>query len=104
MTKKLLLIAIVFLGFVTQSLQVFGQAQTDSLFDNQVPLEIGLNISIREIKKSNGDSTWTSNKLYFRTEAGLTDSIKVDMKSRGHFRLANCYFPPLWIKIDKKAA
>jgi len=104
MTKKLLLIAIVFLCFVTRSFQGFGQARPDSLFSSQAPLEIRLNISIRQIKNSAGDSAWFSDKLYFKDAVGVNDSINVDLKSRGHFRLANCYYPPLWVKIDKKAA
>ena len=85
-------------------LQVFGQDKAEPLYSSQVPLDIGLNISIRQIKNSAGDTAWFSDRLYLRSDAGLSDSIKVELKSRGHFRLANCYYPPMWVKIDKKAA
>ena len=82
--------------------QSFGQAKPNSLFVSQEPLDIGLNISIEHLKHSKGDSAWTSNMLYYRENAGLNDSIKVDLKTRGFNRLNQCYFPPLSIKIAKK--
>ena len=61
-------------------------------------------MSIKEVRKSKADSTWLSHKLYYRNTLGKKDSIKVDLKSRGNFRLNECYLPPLWIKIPKKRA
>jgi hypothetical protein len=61
-------------------------------------------MSIKEVRKSKADSTWLSHKLYYRNNFGKKDSIKVDLKSRGNFRLNECYLPPLWIKIPKKRA
>ena len=90
--------------FILVFLQSFGQDKADPLFSNQAPLDIGLNISIRQIRNSAGDTAWFGDKLYFRTDAGVSDSVRVDLKGRGHFRLTNCYYPPMWIKIDKKAA
>ena len=85
-------------------LQALGQERPDPLFSNQVPLDIAIHLSIKQIRKTNGDSSWVSNKLYYHNSGGVNDSIKVDLKSRGHFRLADCYYPPLWIRIDKNAA
>jgi len=82
----------------------FGQESPDLLFHTQTPLDISIHLSIKQIKKSNGDSSWISDKLYYINTTGQNDSIKVDLKSRGHFRLNDCYYPPLWIKIDKEAA
>jgi hypothetical protein len=104
MANKLLLFAIVYLFFATRSLQAFGQARADSLFGSYSPLDIGMNISIDRLKNSNGDSAWVSNMLYYRNNAGLNDSIKVAVKTRGFYRLNQCYFPPLSIKIAKKEA
>ena len=92
--------AIVLAGFMP----AFSQELPDPLFNTQSPLDIAIHISIKQIKKSNGDSSWVSDKLYYHNAAGLNDSIKVDLKSRGHFRLTDCYYPPLWMKIDKNAA
>ncbi len=81
-----------------------GQQQADSFFNSQTPLDIGIKISIKEIQKSKNDTTWSGNKLYYRNQKPDYDSIKVELKGRGNFRLKNCYFPPLGIKIKKKQA
>lgn len=79
----------------------FGQAHFDSVFDVQNPLHIALSISIKEVKKSKEDSSYISDKLYYQDASGINDSIKIGLKGRGNFRLRECYFPPLWIKIKK---
>ena len=81
-----------------------GQQQTDSFFNSLTPLDIGIKISIKEIQKSKNDTNWSGNKLYYRIHKKDYDSINVEIKGRGNFRLNNCYFPPLSIKIEKKQA
>ena len=90
--------------FVFNTMDSSAQQQTDSLFNSLTPLDIGITISIKEIQKSKNDTTWYSNKLYYRSPTQEYDSIKVELKGRGNFRLNNCYFPPLGIKIEKKHA
>src|SRR5262245_58257471 len=97
--------AALFAGFILNSfVPSYGQELPDPLFGAQESLDIAIQISIKQIKKSKGDSSWVSEKLYYTNSAGQTDSIKVDLKSRGHFRLTGCYYPPLWIKIGKDDA
>jgi hypothetical protein len=110
--KTVTLAVVLFFGI----LQGFGQekgkekdkdkvkVKTDSLFSSQAPLDIRINISIKEVQKSNKDSLWVSDKLYYKNSSGTFDSIPAELKSRGHFRLAECYFPPLWLKVNKKDA
>ena len=87
--------------FTCAMLQAFGQTQVGSLFNIQTPLDIGISMSIKEVKQTKEDSTYISHKLYYKTDSGINDSMKIDLKSRGNFRLRECYFPPLWIKIKK---
>jgi hypothetical protein len=82
--------------------RLFGQNPTDSLFRPQEPLKIRFTISLKDIR--NPDSLYISHLLYYQTASGINDSITVKMKRRGNFRLRECYFPPLWIKIDKTNA
>lgn len=117
--KKIITLGVLFFGI----LQAFGQEakppktpktektpktdkapKTDSLFSSQAPLDIRMKISIKEVQKSTKDSLWVSDKLYYRNSSGTFDSIPSELKTRGHFRLAECYFPPLWLKINKKDA
>jgi hypothetical protein len=79
-------------------------AQVDPLFGTKEPLDIALAISINEIKNSKDDTAYIGHKLYFRNSSPGYDSISVDVKGRGHSRMEICFFPPLWIKIDKKDA
>jgi hypothetical protein len=98
---KILKTVFVICVFACSILQAFGQMQTDALFSIQTPLDVAITMSIREVQKSKEDSSWLSHKLYYKNASGLNDSIKVDLKGRGNFRLRECYIPPLWIKIKK---
>jgi hypothetical protein len=90
--------------FICSILHSFGQPETDSVFSREEPMDIRLEISLKQMRNSTKDTSWVSDKLYYRNGSGSFDSIKIDLKGRGHFRLTECYFPPLWIKIDKKDA
>jgi hypothetical protein len=80
---------------------LFGQTITDPLFKSQKPLNIAFRISIDNIRNTKRDSIYISHKLYYGNDSGHFDSIDVNMKSRGNFRLKECYFPPLLIKIER---
>ncbi len=81
-----------------------GQGRMDSLFGTQVPLKIGLAISTNEVRESKKDSTYIKHVLFYQDASGRYDSLKVEIKSRGNFRLRECYFPPLSVKIKKNDA
>ena len=81
-----------------------GQTPVDPLFSTQAPLDISLKISINSIKDSKRDSIYLTHKLYYRQTSGPYDSIKVDLQGRGNFRLRECYFPPLSVKIKASDA
>jgi hypothetical protein len=83
-------------------IQASGQKKGDSLFSDQSPLNIGLRISIKEVAQSKADSVYLPHQLYYKNASGTYDSIQASLKSRGDFRLKKCYFPPVWIKMDKK--
>jgi hypothetical protein len=77
--------------------------ETGQLFGTENPLPIALTFSIREVAKTKKDSVYLPHLMYYKTQGGMKDSIKLSLKSRGNYRLQECYFPPLWIKFDKKA-
>src|SRR3954470_12530417 len=81
-----------------------AQVDKDPLFDTSDPLDIAFSMSIKAIKNSKVDSLYFKYNMYYRNDAGVTDSIKMGLKRRGNFRLRECYFPPLWMKIEKKNA
>jgi len=90
--------------FLLFSAHLFGQLDSDILFNTKNPLDIKLRLSVKEVRKSREDTLYISHKLYYRNSSGIFDSIKVGLKGRGNSRLQICYFPPLWVKIQKKDA
>lgn len=79
----------------------FSQPPGTPLFTSEEPITIRLNFSIKELKKNTIDTVYTASVLAYKTESGTWDSIRIDLRARGHFRRANCSFPPLKVKIKK---
>lgn len=72
------------------------------LFSSQDPLPIRLKFSVKDMKKTTNDSTYSDQMLWYQDENGTWDSLEVELRTRGNFRLDNCYYPPLRLKIKKK--
>ncbi len=73
------------------------------LFRTETPLEIKMRFSVKEVKKITNDTIYTASVLHYK-DGDRWDSLKVDIRARGNFRRANCYFPPLRVKIRKDEA
>lgn len=75
------------------------------LFSEDTPINIRLNISIREVRRETNDTTYMEDMyLHYEKEPSNWDSIKVEIRTRGDFRLRECFFPPLRVKIKKDDA
>jgi hypothetical protein len=98
MTKQIITGQIILIFSVTG---LFGQTGSDSLFASGTPLHIALSFSFDKVRNSKTDSTYLKDKLYYQNFAGTMDSLDVGIKGRGNFRLKECYYPPLWIKLKK---
>jgi hypothetical protein len=83
---------------------ISAQSGEDPLFASATPLHIAFSVSFKKVKDSKADSTYINQKLYFQNFSGNADSIKIGIKGRGNFRLRECYYPPMWIKIKKSDA
>ncbi len=92
----------IFLLFLFTGL--FGQSGADDLFAPSVPMHISFAIPFNEIRDSKDDSVYITRKLHYINSDGKSDSLQVGIKGRGNYRMRECYFPPLWIKIKKKDA
>ncbi len=77
----------------------FSQQKEDRLFDEKKPLDITLQVSIDQIRESKADSTDVPGVLFYKNDKETFDSVKVNFRSRGNFRLNECYFPPTNIKF-----
>ena len=84
------------------ALSVFAEKPDFSLlFSDDTPLNIRLNISVKEVRKETNDTTYMKGIMHYENETGAWDSIPISIRTRGHFRLKECFFPPLRIKIKK---
>ena len=78
------------------------------LFTTTAPLDLTLAVNLRRIM---GDRDTTKHEhplraatLTYRDSSGASVSIPVEVRVRGIWRLQNCQFPPLRMRIAKKAA
>lgn len=103
--KNTFILCIIYL-LTSLEISVFAQKPGPSpLFSDDTPLDIRLNISLKDIRKETNDTTYMDGlQLHYTDEAGHWDSIPVKIRTRGHFRLNECFFPPLRIKIKKDDA
>lgn len=100
MNKLLLLALITFVEF-----PLFAQeSKFTPLFSQDTPINIKLSLSLKDFKKETNDSTYMDGSLLYENESGVWDSIKVDIRTRGDFRLKQCFFSPIRLKINKDDA
>ena len=79
-------------------------ASESKLFDDQAILHLKLSYSNKEIKKETNDSTYIKSSFNYKIDNDTWASVPVELRSRGNFRLNNCYFAPIKIKIKKSNA
>ena len=77
---------------------------TAGIFSEDKILPIKLSYSIIELKKETNDSTYIESNLSYQLKDGTWDSLPVELRSRGNYRLKNCYFAPLKIKLKKSVS
>lgn len=73
-----------------------------SVFLSEQPLPITLIFDIKDIKKNTNDSTYFKTSISYKLENSTEQNINVKIRRRGNYRLKNCYFPPITIKLDEE--
>lgn len=92
------------LGLLLFHLNGYSQEEID-LFSDQEPLEIKMKFSLKELRKQTNDSTYMDHSLQLKNEeTGEWETLDIEMRVRGNFRLDNCFYPPLRVKVKKKQA
>jgi hypothetical protein len=76
--------------------------QTSALFQTDDPLPIKMAFSIKDLRKNTNDTTYMDSFLMIESSPGKWDSIPLEMRTRGNFRLTNCYYPPIRFKFKNK--
>src|SRR5689334_6071124 len=73
------------------------------LFDSAEPLALTLTADFGAIGKNRrGDKPDHPGVLSYVTPAGDSVSIPVQLRTRGHYRLATCQYPPLKVTFDRE--
>ena len=75
--------------------------QVSGLFNSQSILPLKLSYSNRNIKKKTNDSTYLKVNMSYQNDDGIWKELDVEIRKRGNFRLKNCYYSPIKIKIKK---
>jgi len=88
--KNLLFSTSIFLLSLSVSAQ--KTLKSDALFSDQIPVEIKLGYSNKEMNKKTNDSTFIDTTMEFLHE-GKWSSINVNLRARGNFSVMNVIFP-----------
>lgn len=106
--KKQILLTFIYLFFILSNYsfsqndnQAVQSKPVSKLFASDKILPLKLSFSIKDIKKKTNDSTYIETELFYLNEDKTWDTVVVGLRKRGHFRLDNCFFPPIKIKIKK---
>jgi len=71
------------------------------LFMDEKDLKVTLNYSKKDILTFSNDSTYLGSSLSYTASDNKQKTLKVGLRARGNYRRLNCYYLPLWFKIDK---
>jgi hypothetical protein len=74
---------------------------TTLLFQSEEKLPLKLRYSQKDLRNLTNDSTYLNTTLWYQDTPGSWKNLEVKIRSRGNYRLKNCYFPPVKIKLKK---
>lgn len=101
----LLLIVIGWTSAFTQHVDKNGNShEVSPLFKEENLLKIQLTYSKNNILTYSNDSTYIKSNLKYQISDDSVKSINVELRARGNYRRANCYFLPLRLKINEEAS
>jgi len=108
MNKQIICILLIFLFNLPTLVFTQNEVESDSrksslnLFDEQKLLPLKLKYSNKELKRDTNDSTYIKSELSYQNTDESWTTLNIELRARGNFRRANCYFVPIKISIKKK--
>jgi hypothetical protein len=99
--RKSILLSVLFV-FTAWSVSV--SQELEKLFDSEAPISMKMSFSIKEIKSKTNDSTYMDSEISVQTSSGSWETFPFEIRTRGNFRLENCFYPPMRIKLKKGEA
>ena len=105
MEKPFLQFRLVFtiLLFWGLSLSVCAQ-ERPKLFKSEEPISMKMALSIKDLKAQTNDSVFIDSEIQLETSSGTWESFPFEIRTRGNFRLNECFYPPMRMKLKKKEA
>lgn len=61
-------------------------------------------LSIKDLKAQTNDSVFIDSEIQLETSPGTWESFPFEIRTRGNFRLNECFYPPMRMKLKKKEA
>ncbi|WP_157359724.1 hypothetical protein [Algoriphagus mannitolivorans] len=101
--KKTHFLVILFFLFST-TLSFSQEKEKVQLFDSEEPFYMNMALSIKELRSKTNDSTFMPQEIQVKNEAGQWEALPFEIRTRGNFRLDNCFYPPTRIRMDKDDA
>lgn len=98
--RKSFLFSLIFLFL---GIGAFAQTQ-EKLFDSEAPFSMKMSFSIKELRAKTNDSTFMDSEISVETSPGNWQAFPFEIRTRGNFRLENCFYPPMRIKLKKDDA
>jgi len=92
------------LGQAQNTMDSIKTGKVTKLFIQESILPIKLSYSNKDIKKKTNDSTFIQTVLSYQEDDLSWKDLEVKIRRRGDFRLNNCYFAPIKMKIKKSAS
>lgn len=87
--------------FVFSGISLGGVLAQGGLFKSKDPLAVELSFSIKQLRSETNDSTYIDSKMIYEVSPGVTDTLDIEIRTRGNFRLDNCFYPPMRVKMKK---
>ncbi len=74
------------------------------LFKSEEPVSLKMALSIKDLRAQTNDSVFIDSEIQLETSPGTWESFPFEIRTRGNFRLNECFYPPMRIKLKKKDA
>ena len=80
------------------------ELKVSALFNPETDLKLKLSYTKKDLLKLTNDSTYIKSIISYAVNNGNFQNMDVELRARGHYRRANCYYVPLWLKMNKKVS
>lgn len=95
---------VLFLFFLSTETLFAQEKEREQLFDSEEPFFMKMELSIKELRSKTNDSTFMPHEIQVKNAEGEWEALPFEIRTRGNFRLDNCFYPPTRIKMDKDDA